>query len=149
MAYLTGQRISDLLTLEWGQITTGGILFKPSKTKGSTGVSVLIGWSPRLEHLIGRLKALRRTRKIPSLFVFTTQTGQPYRYSGAHSAWARACERAGIEDCHFHDLRARALTDDEEVNGMQSARRKAGHSTEQQTAGYIKNKQPQKGKATR
>lgn len=41
------------------------------------------------------------------------------------------------------------LTDDEEQNGMQSARRKGAHSTEQQTSDYVRHKRPQKAKATR
>jgi integrase len=149
MAYLTGQRISDLLTLEWGQISQAGILFKPSKTKGSTGASVIIGWSPKLEALVARLRALRVTRRNFGPAVFTKQTGAPWRYGGAHSAWARAAERAGIDNCRFNDIRAKALTDDEEAHGMQSARRKGAHSTEQQTSDYVRHKRPQKAKATR
>ena len=38
MAYLTGQRIGDLLALEWDQIKDGGILFVPKKTEKNTGV---------------------------------------------------------------------------------------------------------------
>lgn len=157
MAYLTGQRISDLLRLEWSQIGRDGILFKPSKTKGSTGASVIVGWSPKLEALVARLKALRAGRRSFGTWVFTKQQakkgnatpGQRYTYSGAHSAWVRACERAGIETLTFNDLRAKALTDDEEVHGMQSARRKGAHSTEQQTSDYVRHKKPQKAKATR
>lgn len=157
MAYLTGQRISDLLALEWSQIGRDGILFKPSKVRGSTGVSVLIQWTPKLEQLIARLKALRGARRAFGTYVFTKQAakrgmavpGQRYTYSGAHSAWVRACERAGVETLTFNDLRAKALTDDEDQHGMQAARRKGGHSTEAQTADYVRHKKPQKAKATR
>jgi integrase len=157
MAYLTGQRISDLLRLEWSQIGRDGILFKPGKTSKSTGASVLIGWTPKLEAVVARLKALRAGRRAFGTWVFTKQAakkgmatpGQRYTYSGAHSAWVRACERAGIEDCRFNDMRAKALTDDEELHGMQSARRKGAHSTEQQTTTYIRHKKPQQSKATR
>ena len=57
MAYLTGQRASDLLRMEWSEIGKQGILFQPGKTLNSTGVEVLIGWTPRLEKLVARLRA--------------------------------------------------------------------------------------------
>ena len=159
MAYLTGQRISDLLRLEWSAFGRDGITFKPSKTAKSTGASVLIEWTPRLRDVERRLKALRTERRAFGSFVFTKQSskkkgkmqaaGQRYTYSGAHSAWVRACERAGVEDCRFNDMRAKALTDTEETDGMQAARRKGAHSTEQQTSDYVRHKKPQKSKATR
>lgn len=149
MAYLTGQRISDLLALEWSAIGQAGILFKPGKTERSTGASVLIGWTPKLDQLVGRLKALRKARRAFGPHVFTTQSGRQYGYFGAHSAWVRACERAGIDGCTFNDMRAKALTDTEESDGMQAARRKGAHSTEQQTSDYVRHKKPQKAKATR
>lgn len=157
MAYLTGQRISDLLALEWSEIGRDGILFKPRKTEHSTGTSVLIGWTPKLENVIARLKQLRKDRRAFGPYVFTKQaskkrmatSGQRYTYWGAASAWNRARARAGIEDCRFNDMRAKALTDTEERDGMQSARRKGNHSTEGQTADYIRHKGPQKSKATR
>jgi hypothetical protein len=67
---------------------------------------------------------------------------QRYTYSGAHSAWVRACKRAAIADCRFNDMRAKALTDTEETDGMQAARRKGAHSTEQQTSDYVRHKKP-------
>lgn len=159
MAYLTGQRISDLLRLEWSAFGRDGITFKPSKTAKSTGASVLIEWTPKLRDVERRLKALRTERRAFGSFVFTKQAskkkgkmqaaGQRYTYSGAHSAWVRACERAGIADCRFNDMRAKALTDTEETDGMQAARRKGAHSTEQQTSDYVRHKKPQKAKATR
>ena len=95
MAYLSGQRISDLLALEWSAIRPEGIVFKPGKTERSTGASVDIGSTPRLDQLVARLKALRKARRAFGPFVFTNQSGQQIRYPGAHSAWVRACARAG------------------------------------------------------
>jgi len=120
---------------------------------------VVIEWTPKLRDVERRLKALRTERRAFGSFVFTKQSskkkgkmqaaGQRYTYSGAHSAWVRACERAGVADCRFNDMRAKALTDTEELDGMQAARRKGAHSTEQQTSDYIRHKRPQKSKATK
>ena len=157
MAYLTGQRIGDLLALEWSAFGRDGIVFKPAKTEHSTGRSVLIEWTPKLRDVERRLKELRVERRAFGSYVFTKQTakrgmaaaGQRYTYWGASTAWRRACERAGVEDLHFNDLRAKALTDTDETQGMQAARRKGNHSTEQQTSDYVRHKKPQKSKATR
>ena len=92
---------------------------------------------------------MRKERRGFGPFVFVRSNGQQYTYSGVHSMWVRACERAGIEDCNLHDVRAKALTDTEETQGMQGARRKGAHSTEGQTANYVRHKKPQKAKATR
>lgn len=80
MAYLTGQRISDLLALEWSSFGREGIVFKPSKTSKSTGASVLIEWTPKLRDVERRLRELRKERRAFGPWVFTKQTGQQYTY---------------------------------------------------------------------
>jgi integrase len=160
LAYLTGQRFSDLLDLRWSKklatdkagqvvapyIDAAGLLFKPSKTAGSTGAKILIGWTPMLQALIERIKKLGRRN---THWVITTQDAQPYSYYGASTAWRRAVKRAGVHNCHFNDLRAKALTDKEAAEGMQQARRMGAHSTEAQTADYVRHRKAQRTEATR
>ena len=81
--------------------------------------------------------------------MFTQKHGEVYTYDGAHTAYARACKRAGVVGCTFHDLRAKALTDKEEREGLQAARVMGSHSTEQQTADYVRAKKGKKIGATR
>lgn len=137
MAYLTGQRIGDLLTLEWAGVGKDGIVFQPAKVEGSTGAKVLIEWSPRLEELVQRIKTLPGKS---AQFVFCTLQGKPYTYSGASTSWKRAVKRAGIKNCHFHDLRGKALTDVDKGRGLMDAQRMGGHSTQSQTADYVRHK---------
>jgi integrase len=160
MAYLAGQRVGDLLELRWSRraatdakgeviapyISEEGIYFQPDKTAGSTGAKVLVTWTPKLRDLVERIKGFARGNV---RWVFTKDNGQPYTYSALVQAWRRAVTRAGLTDCHFHDLRAKALTDTEERHGMQSARRKGAHSTESQTADYVRHRKAQKTEATR
>jgi integrase len=146
MAYLTGQRIGDLLALQWASIDQHGITFEPSKVKDRTHVRIVIEWTPKLRALVDRIKALKK-RNIR--FVFTTQDGQPYTYSGASSAWKRAVQRAKVKDVHFHDLRAKALTDKDRAEGMDAARTMGGHSTQDQTADYVRHRTAKKTAATR
>ena len=149
MAYLTGQRIGDLLSLEWTAVKETGILFEPAKTKESTGAAVLIEWTPKLRNVVERLKALRKERRGFAPQVFTTQDGKAYTYWGAASAWKRAVKRAGVMGVHFHDLRAKALTDVDEARGMGAARTMGSHTTEQQTSDYVRHKKAKKTGATR
>lgn len=147
LAYLTGQRIGDLLSLRWSQITKAGIMFEPSKVAGSTGVRVFIEMSPKLSALVDRLKALKRKDITPH--VVTRQNAQPFTYYGASTAWRRAVKRAGVAPVHFHDIRAKALTDVDDVRGMRQAQRMGGHSTQAQTADYVRHKTARKTGATR
>lgn len=146
LAYLTGQRIGDLLALQWSAITQDGIHFEPAKVRGSTGAKVLIEWTPKLRAVVERIKAMKR-RNLH--YVLTTQDGQPYTYSGASTAWKRAIARAGVKDAHFHDLRAKALTDKDRHEGMGAARTMGGHSTETQTADYVRHRTAKRTSATR
>lgn len=156
MAYLTGQRIGDLLKLEWSQVGNTGILFEPAKTEGSTGVRILIEWTPKLRTLVDRLKnpppipgEKPKAKPVSSRWVFTTLKGQPYTYDGASTAWTRARDRAGVKNAHFHDIRAKALTDLETRGGIRHAQKMGGHSTESQTADYVRQKQAIRVTATR
>lgn len=146
LAYLTGQRIGDLLTLEWSAIGKDGILFAPAKVSKSTKAMVVIEWTPKLHAVIERVRGFKKAH---IKFVITNQEGKPYKYHGVRIAWDRALERAGIEDAHFHDLRAKALTDKDRAEGMSAARTMGGHSTEHQTADYVRHKTAKKTGATR
>ena len=112
--------------------------------KESSGAAVLIEWTPKLENVIARLRAMRKERRGFAPQLFTTQTGSVYTYWGASSAWKRAVKRAGVAGIHFHDLRAKALTDVDELRGMGAARTMGAHSTETQTADYVRNKKARK-----
>lgn len=146
MAYLTGQRISDVLGLRWTQIVRDGICFIPAKTESSTGVQVLIEWTPRLRELVERIKSFKHRHLT---HVFCTQDGQPYNYEAMKSAWRRALARAGVANAHIHDIRAKALTDVDKLRGVVAAQRMGAHSTQSQTADYVRHKQAIRAGATR
>jgi len=149
MAYLTGQRIGDLLRMEWSQISEEGISFSPQKVSKTTAASVCVEWSPALRNVVARLKALRKDRQAFTRKVFTTQDGQPYDYSGASTAWKRAMKRAKVKGCTFNDIRAKAITDTDQTQGRQAANAKGAHSTEGQTMAYIRHKTARKTGATK
>lgn len=160
LAYLTGQRVGDLLELRWNKkaamddkgdvvapyVAAEGLYFKPSKTAGTTGAKVLITWTPRLKAVMARIDAIGRKHL---RYVITNTETQPLLYSTFATAWWRACDRAGIKGLHFHDLRAKAITDTEEAQGIKDAQTKGAHSTEKQTLDYVRRRKAQKTEATR
>lgn len=149
MAYLTGQAIGDLLRLEWRQLGAAGIHFARGKVEKTTKAKVTIEWTPKLQDVVRRLKELRKDRRAFGSRVFVRQDGQPYTYWGASSAWQRARERAGVLDCTFHDLKAKALTDKARRDGIGAAQAMGQHSTEAQTADYVRLRQGKNTGATR
>ena len=166
VAYLTGQRIGDLLDLRWQRddddpdaphVSAEGLRFGPEKTRKKTRAAVLIRWTPKLRAAVERVRVLQAERllkrragqRVVSGFLFTGQDGTPLSYSGAASMWRRARLRAKVADCRIHDLRAKALTDKDEREGIGAARTMGAHSTEGQTADYIRGRKARETGATR
>lgn len=119
--------------------------------------AVAIGWTAELLAVVERLRAIRAERmlkkrasqRVVTEYVFTRQDGLPFTYSGASTAWKREVKRAGVPAVMFRDLRAKAITDKEAREGMTAARDMAAHSTDSQTADYVRRKSSRKTGATR
>jgi integrase len=156
LAYQTAQRIGDLLALNWSDVSSDGIMFHPSKTVNSSGVRMLVEMTPELHSTLDMAKAGKVKAIGP---VICTQAGGRFTYSGAQTAWKRACERARTRyesaclssgqtpeprrllGMHFHDLRAKALTDLRRQAGAAAAQALAGHTTAEMTAHYTKSRE--------
>ncbi len=153
LAYQTAQRIGDLLALNWSDASDDGIMFHPAKTVNSSGVRMLVEMTPDLKATLEGAKAGKVKAIGP---VICTQAGGRFTYSGAQTAWKRACQRARqryekrcaesgetadprhLVGMHFHDLRAKALTDLRRQAGAAAAQALAGHTTAEMTAHYTK-----------
>ncbi|RWA51735.1 integrase [Cupriavidus sp. UYMSc13B] len=156
LAYQTAQRIGDLLALNWADVSDEGVMFHPAKTVNSSGVRMLVEMTPDLQATLdmakeGKVKAIGP--------VICTQSGGRFTYSGAQTAWKRAglrarqryekeCAETGsapdarhLVGLHFHDLRAKALTDKRRQEGAAAAQALAGHTTAEMTAHYTKARQ--------
>jgi integrase len=133
LAYLTAQRIGDLLELRRADVTDAGIYFEQNKT----GKKLLVQMTPELRNVVDRTRRIHPTVK--GMFLFTTREGKPSAYEGISSMFKRSVKKAGIEDFHFHDIRAKALTDANRAG--QNAQSLAGHATEAMTAHYIKRRE--------
>ncbi len=134
LAYLTGQRISDVLRVRMSDVTDEGVAFR----QGKTAARVLVKMTADLRDAIESAKALPRPVRGLTLLC-TLRGGRPYAYSTVRDMWDRACEAAGVADAHLHDLRAKALTD-AKAQGK-SAQALGGHATEAMTLRYIRQRE--------
>ena len=131
LAYLTAQRIGDVLKISERDLADNGILFQQQKT----GERLCVEWTPALRQAVDDARALRTAR---ALLILGHKDGRPRAYSGVSDLWERACKRAGVADATIHDLRAKSLTDARK-QGL-DAQRLAGHTTEAQTVRYLRNR---------
>ncbi|MGB5835096.1 MAG: tyrosine-type recombinase/integrase [Thiohalocapsa sp.] len=132
LAYLTAQRIGDVLTIRESDLTDEGIEFRQQKT----GKRLCVAWTPALRAAVAAARALRTHR---ALILLSLKDGRKRSYRGVRDLWDRACTRAGVEDAHLHDIRAKSLTDARK-QGL-DAQRLAGHTTEAQTVRYLRDRE--------
>lgn len=91
----TGQRIGDVLKMQWGDIDDGGIRVK----QGKTGKKL---WLPLTSDLRVSLDVAERM----NLTILTNQRGTgPWSYRGAHDAMMKARIRLNAVDYDIHALR--------------------------------------------
>ncbi len=132
LCYLTAQRITDVLTIRRSQLRDGGIEFVQQKT----GARLLVR-APGLADVIERAKSLHGA--VQPLTLFRSRRGGSPHYRTIRDQWEAACEAAGVEDAHLHDLRAMSLTH-AKAQGR-DATALAGHTAEAMTLRYLRSKE--------
>jgi integrase len=132
-AYLTGQRIGDILKIEKSDMDERGITIIESKSissiKSRKPKKKLILWTPILARCVNRVLRLRT--HVESKFLFCKDDGDRYTYAGIRSIFNRAIQKAIEsgklnEKFNIHDIRAKTYSD--EVDKIKSAQR-AGHTS--------------------
>lgn len=133
---ITGWREADVYTLLRVQLEAAGVALR----QGKRGRRQMWSWTPELRAIVDEAKELPGAKE--SLYVFPADkkksAGAPLTKWGFQSAWRRTIARANrllaelgpgapqIRDLHFHDLRAEAIAEAEELRGDGS--RFAGHA---------------------
>ena len=131
IAYLTGQRIGDVLKIQMTDVTDAGIFFQQQKTGNRLMVSMTLDLKAAIDAAI----ALPRDQRGTTLFC-TIRGGRQYSYSTVRDMFRIYAERAGVKDARLHDLRAKALTD-ADAEGI-NATHLGGHTDSRQTQRYIR-----------
>lgn len=111
LALETGQRQGDILKLPWSAYD--GTHFK--LRQGKRGAFVRVRLTEELRRMVDdarkRADAAQKAGKPPATTILITdRMSRPYTNSGFRASWRRVCEKAGIGDRHFHDLRGTFVT---------------------------------------
>ena len=144
LAFYTGQRQADVLSLAWSKISDNVIEVKQAKT----GKEVWIPVHPVLAAALEKVKAeqranvedrtKRKLRVVTGLTIVQREDGQRYTKNGFGTVWQREQTRLGIK-LPFHGLRKSAVIALLEA-GCTTDEVKAvtGHTTDEMVAHYGK-----------
>jgi len=143
LAYLTGQRVTDVRLMDERDIRDGQIWVTQGKTSAKRRIE-LVG---ELAALIARIKARKAGHKIRSTRLIVTEDGEPMTAGMLRGRFDRARSAAGIPKSAFQlrDLRAKAGTHKAESRGdIVQARDQLGHTTVTMTEHYVRNRKGKK-----
>ena len=97
----TGQRIGDVLEMQWQEISEGGVYV----TQNKTGTLLWIPFGARLLTLLGNTKK-------QSMFIVTKPSGDgPWTYNGAEKAIKKYRKLIGADKYDIHSLRYTAASE--------------------------------------
>jgi integrase len=136
LSYLTGMRISDVLKVKLSDITPKGLMVIQKKT----GKRQLFTITPQVQQVIDFAKSI--DRPIGSFYLLPNHKGQAFERRVFYFRWQNAVRAAGVEDCHFHDLRGKYATDAKALG--QDYQAGLGHSDRRQSDDYVKAKEFQR-----
>ncbi len=154
LAYLTGQRPADVISMSETDIQDSVLLVQQGKTKAK----LRIGIEGQLKTLLARILERKKTYKIRTLQLICTETGRPITQNALSLRFVKARAKAAknnpkikteILNYQYRDLRAKAATDKAENEGMREAQLLAGHSKMSMTEHYVRNRKGQKVSPTR
>lgn len=135
LAYLTGQRIGDVLAIRRADLGDEGISF----TQQKTGKRLVVKWSPELRDAVARAKAL--TGNLSPLTLFYARGGSTPKHQNVWRAFKAAAKKAGVRDVTLHDLRAMSGTEAKR-QGL-DATALLGHTDARTTQSYLRDKTPE------
>lgn len=143
LAYLTGQRPSDVLKMSERDISNNALNISQKKT----GKKLRISIEGELLDLINKIQNRKSRYQIRSFNLIVDEKGQPFTYAMLRKHFDKARKIAGIEkeDFQFRDLRAKAGTDKAESSGdIRQAQKQLGHSNVTMTEHYTRNRRGDK-----
>lgn len=146
LAYLTGQRPSDVLSLAETDIREGVLHVRQRKT----GAKLRIAVEGELAQVIARIRSRKQGHAVYITRLVVGENGMPVALRTLQKYWAQACKAAGLEGVQFRDLRAKAATDKAELAGdVRKAQKQLGHATVTTTELYVRARRGEKVTPTR
>jgi len=146
LAYLTGQRPSDVLRLSEMDLRDGALHVRQSKT----GARIRIDVSGDLAALIERIRARKKAYRVYSTRLVVNEQGRTLGANAISRRWATACKAAGFTGLQFRDLRAKAGTDKADTSGdIRQAQKQLGHGSVVMTEAYVRNRRGAKVSPTK
>lgn len=136
LAYLTGQRPSDVLKMSEHDIQGDKLLVRQNKT----GTMLKISIQGQLAELIERIRKRKQEYKVHCLKLIVNEQGQPLTLRATEQRFDRVREQAGIskELFQFRDLRRKAATDKTASSGdIRQAQKQLGHASVKMTEVYV------------
>ena len=131
LCFLTGQRISDVLSIKNQDISSDCIRIVQQKTKTKLAIAMT-------DDLAATIHAIRQSH--PPLkgvdHLLYSRNRDAYAYGTIKDAFERARSSAGIVGVTLHDIRAKSLTD-ADLQGL-NAQKLGGHSDPRMTDRYIR-----------
>ena len=149
LAYLTGQRVADVIAMSESNIQDGVQTVQQGKTNAKLRISI----TGELKLLIERILISKQSHKIHVLQLICTETGRPISQNALRLRFDRAREKAiklnpaiakDIQNFQFRDLRAKAATDKAESETMRDAQMQLGHANIAMTEHYLRARRGQK-----
>lgn len=131
LAVALGLRISDCCALRWRDVDE----YLDTQKTGRR-----LAWerSDGLDAILARARALQA--RVGSLHVLCNRRGRRWLPGTLRDHWDLATAAAGVQDAHFHDLRAAAATEIERRHGREAAQHFLGHKSAATTEGYLRDK---------
>jgi integrase len=130
-AYLCRMRLGEVLDMRESDIKPDGIHVR--RTKGSRDNLTL--WSPRLEMALALSRSLPMPQARPiNAHLLRGKKGEKITVSGFHDIWQplmKSAVETGIKPFHFHDLKAKGISDSD--GDKQQA---SGHKTAAMVQAY-------------
>jgi integrase len=141
LAYLTGQRPSDVLKMMATDIRDGHLQVRQGKTRAALRIEI----TADLQAVLHRIAARKQQYAVHSLRLVVNEHGREIKI-GALQKWFRAARtEAGLPHLQFRDLRAKAGTDKADSSGdIRKAQAQLGHSSVTMTEHYVRNRRGSK-----
>jgi integrase len=130
LSYLCMARLGDVMKLTMHDVLDDGLFIE----QGKTGKKQIKIWSDRLRKAIDNARSLPRKQGMTTIFLISKPDGSRYSPRTIQAQYSAACEKAGVKDATYHDLKSKSISDfDGTLADKQNA---SGHTTLAQTASY-------------